>query len=283
MRAGDATAGQAHAPDLPPSERDPTEPGVGPTGLVRDRTDLVEFYDDAYTQADPDRAALYARWRGLGAVGKADHVVALCAEAGLRPRSTLEIGCGDGALLCELEARGFGGRLAGVEITRAAVEIAKARPQIDAVELYDGVKLEAGDGEYELGILSHVLEHVVDPAALLAEAARACRAVVMEVPLEANVSARRAVKREHAEEVGHLQRLDRAGARAIVADAGLRVAGELEDALPRRVHTFFATTKRARAKGTAKWVARSATHRLSPGLAKRLFTVHYACLCLPAA
>ncbi len=242
---------------------------------------LVKFYDEAYTQADPGRAELYARWRGLGAVGKADHVIELCAQAGLRPRSTLEIGCGDGALLCELEARGFGGRLAGVEITKAAVEIARARPQIESVELYDGECLRAGDGEYELGILEHVLEHVVDPAALLAEAARACKAVVVEVPLEANVSARRAIKREHAEEVGHLQRLDRDGARAIVADAGLRVAGELEDALPRSVHTFFATTKRARAKGTAKWMARSTAHRLSPGLARRLFTVHYAYLCLP--
>jgi SAM-dependent methyltransferase len=244
---------------------------------------LVEFYDDAYTQADPDRAELYARWRGLGAVGKADHVIELCVRAGLRPRSTLEIGCGDGALLCELEARGFGGRLAGVEITRAAVEIARARPQIDSVELYDGERLQAGDGEYELGILEHVLEHVVDPAALLAEAARACRAVVVEVPLEANVSARRAVKREHADEVGHLQRLDRAGVQTIVADAGLRVVSELEDALPRSVHTFFAETPYARARSTAKWMARSALHRLSPRLARRLFTVHYACLCLPPA
>ncbi len=64
--------------------------------------------------------------------------------------------------------------------------------------------------QYGLGILSHVLEHVPDPPALLAEAARACGAVVMEVPLESNLSARRASKREHAEEVGHLQRLDRA-------------------------------------------------------------------------
>jgi SAM-dependent methyltransferase len=249
---------------------------------VSEADGLVEFYEEAYTQADPDRAELYARWRRLGAVGKADHVIELCAEAGLRPRSTLEIGCGDGALLCELSARRFGGRLAGVEITKAAVEIARARPRIESVELYDGERLRASDGEYELGILEHVLEHVVDPAALLAEAARACRAVVLEVPLEANVSAQRTVKREHAEEVGHLQRLDRAGARAIVADAGLQVAGELEDALPRSVHTFFAATPYARARGTAKWMARSALHRLSPSLARRLITVHYACLCLPA-
>jgi hypothetical protein len=128
-----------------------------------------------------------------------------------------------------------------------------------------------------------VLEHVPDPTALLAEAARACEAVVLEVPLEANLSARRACKREHASEVGHLQRLDRADARAMVARAGLRVAGELEDPLPLTVHMFFATTPSARVRATAKWALRAGLHRLAPGLARRLFTVHYACLCLPAA
>jgi SAM-dependent methyltransferase len=243
---------------------------------------LVRFYEDAYVQQDPADAMRYARWRALGAIGKADHVLALCARAGLRPARTLEIGCGDGALLCELRARAFGGRLEGVEITRAAVEIARGRTGIDRVELYDGAHLPARDGEYELGIVSHVLEHVPDPPALLGEAARACEAVVMEVPLEANLSARRAVKREHASEVGHLQRLDRAGAREIVARAGLRVAGELEDPLPLSVHTFFATTSYARARARTKWALRAGLHRLAPGLARRLFTVHYACLCLPA-
>ncbi len=227
-------------------------------------------------------ATRYARWRAVGAIGKADHVLALCAGAGLRPTSTLEIGCGDGALLCELRARRFGGRLTGVEITRAAVDIARGRAEIDAVDLYDGVNLPAGDGEYALGIVSHVLEHVPDPPTLLAEAARACGAVVMEVPLEANLSARRASKREHASEVGHLQRLDRDDARAIVARAGLRIAGELEDPLPLSAHVFFATTALTRARGRAKWALRAGLHRLAPGLARRLFTVHYACLCLPA-
>ncbi len=244
---------------------------------------LVRFYDDAYAQRDQADAMRYARWRALGAIGKAEHVLALCTRTGLSPTSTLEIGCGDGALLCELSRRNFGGRLEGVEITRAAVEIARERKEIDRVELYDGAHLPASDGEYRLGILSHVLEHVPDPAALLAEAARACGAVVVEVPLESNLSARRTFKRAHAEEVGHLQRLDRAGARALVARAGLRVAEELEDPLPRSVHVFFANTPRARAKGTAKWALRAGLHRLAPGLARRLFTVHYACLCLPVS
>ncbi len=243
--------------------------------------DLVGFYDAAYT-ADPALAAVYARWRALGALGKADHVIALCARAGIQPRRTLEVGCGDGALLCELHARGFGGALSGVEITEAAVAIARERKQIESVARYDGERLPYADGSYELGILSHVLEHVPDPPALLAEVSRVCGAVLVEVPLEANVSARRAGKREHAVEVGHLQRLDRDAARAIIARAGLRVAGELEDALPLSVHRFFASDARARAQGTAKWAIRSSLHSVAPDLARRLFTVHYACLCVPA-
>jgi SAM-dependent methyltransferase len=251
---------------------------------VEDSAALVRFYDDAYSR-DPAEAAVYARWRALSAVGKADHVTRLCSRAGVwaggNPVNTLEVGCGDGALLSELHRRGFGGRLAGVEITQAAVEIAASRSEIESVELYDGAHLPSGDRAYDLGVVSHVLEHVLDPAALLAEVARVCRATVVEVPLEANWSARRAVKREHAAEVGHLQRLDRDAMHAIVTAAGLTIAAELDDPLPLEVHRFFAANARQRATAGVKWGVRSALHRLAPAQARRLFTVHYACLCLP--
>jgi SAM-dependent methyltransferase len=249
---------------------------------VSEQAELVRFYEQAYSQR-PEQALAYARWRALGAVGKADHVLALCARAGIEPKRTLEVGCGDGALLCELHERGFGGRLSGLEISDAAVAIARERPQIDSVERYDGERLPQADGAEDLGVLSHVLEHVPNPAALLREVARVCGAVLVEVPLEANVSARRAAKREHAAEVGHLQRLDRAAMRSIVTRAGLSIACELEDPLPLSVHRFFATSAGARALGTAKWAVKSGLHRAAPGLARRLFTVHYACLCLPGA
>ncbi|HEX7609848.1 MAG TPA: class I SAM-dependent methyltransferase [Solirubrobacteraceae bacterium] len=247
---------------------------------MHDTAELVRFYDQGYTR-DPAEAELYSRWRALGALGKADHVIRLCEQAGVRPASVLEVGCGDGALLFELHRRGFGERLAGVEITAPAVEIARTRPGIDSVALYDGTHLPFAAGAFGLGILSHVLEHVPDPTALLAEVARACRAVVVEVPLEANWSARRAGKREHAAEVGHLQRLSRGDVREVVAQAGCSLAAELEDPLRLRAHSFFAATRAARARAAAKWAVRGCVHRLAPPLARRAFTLHYACLCLP--
>ena len=244
--------------------------------------DLLAFYEGSYTTEEPTAADRYARWRALGAVAKADHVIALCAAAGLAPASTLDVGCGDGALLCELRRRSFGGRLTGVEIAAAAVAIARDRPEIEAVELYDGQTLPFADGACELGVLSHVLEHVLEPEALLREVARACRAVIVEVPLEGNVSARRSQKRRGAAEVGHLRRLDRPATRRIVQRAGLAVAGELTDPLSLQVQRFFAETRAERLAAGAKWGARAGLHRLSAPLARRLFTVHYACLCLPA-
>ena len=253
---------------------------------AQDPAAFVRFYDATYSR-ESAQADVGTRWRALGALNKADHVIALCARAGLwadgrtggHPINTLDVGCGDGALLCELRRRGFGGRLTGVEITQAAVEIARGRAEIDAVELYDGIHLPIADGTSELGVLSHVLEHVPDPAALLGEVARACRAVVVEVPLEDNLSARRASKRVHATEVGHLQRLSRSAVREIVARAGLSLLAELDDPLPLEFHRFFAVDARTRAAGSTKWAVRASVHRLSPALARRLFTLHYACVC----
>jgi SAM-dependent methyltransferase len=247
---------------------------------VEDSTGLIGFYERAYSHTGPE-ADSYARWRALGAVGKADHVVELCRRGGVVPSATLDVGCGDGALLAELRRRGFGGRLAGMEISEPAAEIARrALPGIE-IGIFDGERLPVAPGAYGLGIISHVLEHVPEPPTLLQEVARACAAVVFEVPLEDNLSARRGAKRAHAEEIGHLHRLSREDARRIAADAGLVVAAELQDPLPLAVHRFFAEGTLSRGKATAKWATRAAAERAAPGLARRAFTLHYAALCLP--
>ncbi len=249
---------------------------------MEDSAALIEFYEQAYSHAGPE-ADRYARWRSLSAVGKADHVVELCNRAGVAPSSTLDVGCGDGALIGELGRRGFGGRLAGMEISEPAAAIARQGLPGTEIGVFDGERLPLAEGSYDLGVLSHVLEHAPRPAALLAEVARVCGMVLFEVPLEANWSAGRPAKRRHAEEIGHLHRLSREDARGIAAEAGLRVVAELQDPLPLPVHRFFAEDGAARAKATAKWALRTGTNRLAAGTARRLFTLHYAALCRPPA
>ena len=244
--------------------------------------ELKAFYEDSYTRGG-DRGELYARWRALSAVGKADHVLALSPKA-LRAAESrlLDIGCGDGALIAELGRRQPRWQFAGVEIAEAAAELAAHRCRDADVRVYDGETLPWEAGAFELAVLSHVLEHVPDPVAVLREAARVATCVIVEVPLEDNLSARRGVKRAVADDVGHLQRFSRGSVADVSAQAGLRVAAEVVDPLGREVHTFFAETPAQRARLTAKWFARSAINTVAPGSAQRLFTVHYACRCEPA-
>jgi SAM-dependent methyltransferase len=253
------------------------EGGRGLLGGLLKLDDPRAFYEAGYTQPDAAEALRLGRWRELGARSKAAHVRELCERTKLRPRTMVEIGCGDGALLAAL--RGLAPVFDGFELSAPAAGLArKALPDARRVEPYDGFEVPAEDGAYDLAVLSHVLEHVPVPGPLLAEAARVAHEVIVEVPLEANRSARRADKREEAAAIGHLHFFSRADVRSMVSDAGLVCEAELTDPLPRAHHAFFASGARARAAASAKWAVRAAAHRVAPRSCEAWFTVHYAVL-----
>jgi SAM-dependent methyltransferase len=229
------------------------------------------FYDAAYRRAGERDA----RWRELGALGKADHVERLLES---RPAKLVEIGCGDGALLAELDRRGTAGSLVGYDVSAEAVQAARERG-IDTVDVFDGFRIPVADDAFDAALLSHVLEHVADPLSLLKETARVAPTVVVEVPLERSVSGRRSSRRALSAGAGHVQVLDRAAVRRLVRDGGLRMTGELMDPLPTAVHLFFAETRSERLAARARSAVRRAAFAASPALAARLFTVHYACAC----
>ena len=233
--------------------------------------DLGAFYDDAYGH-EGEEAGHWEQWRLLNARIKVDKIVRLWR--GEPPRTVCEVGCGDGAVLAELVNVGFGEEFDGFEVSPEAAAIAARNPTFRRIEPYDGHHLPVGDDTYDLGILSHVLEHVPDPLLLLRETARACERVIVEVPLEDNMSARRPRKVAEAHRIGHLQRFSRGDMRELAAEAGLRVDGEIVDALTKDHQQFL----NPGAKGAAKWAVRAGTTRVAPPLARRLFTVHYTAL-----
>jgi SAM-dependent methyltransferase len=82
----------------------------------------------------------------------------------LRSARVLEVGCYDGFLLSLLSERGA--RCVGVEPCRAAAEFGRRRFGVDIrTGLLEEVALEAGS--FDLAVLSHVVEHLPDPAAAL--------------------------------------------------------------------------------------------------------------------
>lgn len=78
----------------------------------------------------------------------------------------LEVGCGDGDFLVEAEAAGF--QVTGVELASAACE--QARSRLKGGEVICGLLEKAGlaEGQFDLCVLSDVIEHVRDPLAFLA-------------------------------------------------------------------------------------------------------------------
>jgi len=107
----------------------------------------------------------------------------------LSGRRVLEVGCYEGFLLALLAERGA--RCVGVEPCQAAAELGRRRFGVDIrTGLLEDVALEAGS--FDLVILSHVAEHLRDPAAALARCRALLRAggeIFLEVP---NVLAPRA-------------------------------------------------------------------------------------------
>ena len=85
-------------------------------------------------------------------------------EAGGR---LIEIGCGDGDFLVEAEAAGY--HVTGVEYAPAACEQARARLQRGEIICGELEKAALEGAQFDLCVLSDVIEHVRDPLAFLRE------------------------------------------------------------------------------------------------------------------
>ncbi len=127
-------------------------------------------------------------WRMLGAKGKVDHVLRLCARHDIQPKRVLEVGAGDGSILKCLSESGFCEQLYGLEISQSGVDVIQGQEIAGLIscQTFDGYSLPFEDGFFDLVVLSHVLEHVEYERALLRELRRVSRHQVIEIPMDCN-------------------------------------------------------------------------------------------------
>jgi 2-polyprenyl-3-methyl-5-hydroxy-6-metoxy-1,4-benzoquinol methylase len=109
----------------------------------------------------------------------ADDVLALAVTL---PGPVLDFGCGKGALVRQLRARGVDAR--GIEIDRLGVRSVLDAEMRDVVHLYDGgLPLPFADRSFASVTCIEVLEHCEGPAAIVTELARIARErCVVSVP-----------------------------------------------------------------------------------------------------
>jgi SAM-dependent methyltransferase len=183
-----------------------------------------DFYETYYAK----RSEFDHVWYEEGGVYKAQNIVKIANE--LRIRTVLDVGTGQGAVLAPLAAAGFVERYWAIDVAEHAVSIVRQRqdlPKLVEARVFDGRYIPYADGQFDLAILSHVIEHIPDPRPLLREAARVARYVTVEVPLEKNLHTLLKVllgKGGYREEVGHVQWFSQSRFRSLLErDCGLEI------------------------------------------------------------
>lgn len=185
--------------------------------------EAASYYDSYWASRDAERTGARSRRRAALAV----------RLLGDRRGTLLEVGAGPGWALEVFRDAGFEAR--GVDVSPEAVESARSRG-LD-VAVLDATSEEI-EGTYDVVAALEVLEHVVDPLALLRRlAARVATGgrLVISLPNELTLQRRLGVLLGRpgfgGHEDPHVRHFDIAGARRLIAAAGLQVESVAFDGL----------------------------------------------------
>lgn len=226
--------------------------------------------------AEPELRTAYryageSEWCRLGAIDKVANVARLCR--GVPHASLLDVGAGEGSILGRMAEIGFGETYTAIEVSETGVEAIRSRNLPSLVEClrFDGECIPYGDGEFDLAILSHVVEHVENPRTLLHEARRVARHVFVEVPLEHNL---RLPRDFVADDLGHINAYTQKTVRRLLQSCGLEVLDQIVTNRSRETYQFHGDPL----GGVKYWIKELALRGL-PVLATSIWTYHGALLC----
>lgn len=182
--------------------------------------DLKAKYDIQYTGGQSE-------WRDLTGKPKAERIIKLCAENGVKPANVLDVGCGEGSILKYLSERKFSQEYYAVDISQSGIDALKGRGLQNLVEarVFDGVALPYEDGQFELAICSHVLEHVEFERLLLREIGRVAKYAIVEVPIDFRPFADE--KLEHFLGYGHINMYSPTTVRFLVKTEGFELVDDV--------------------------------------------------------
>jgi hypothetical protein len=214
-------------------------------------------------------------WRALGAIGKVQNIVDLCGA--IPHNKILDIGSGEGALLQRLSDVNFGEDLCSLEISQSAVAAILQRDiaRVRECRLFDGYAIPYESRQFDLAILSHVLEHTEYPRKLLYEASRVADHVFIEVPLEDTIR----LKPDFVfDSVGHINFYSWKTIRRLVQTCDLRVLSQVVTNPSRAMYQHQSGDK-----GILKHMMKEIPLRTSERLACAFFTYHCSIVCAKAA
>lgn len=225
--------------------------------------EVAELYEHYYDSYNPEE------WR-LGAIDKAANIVELCAGHDIQ--SVIDVGCGEGSIINRLAELKFASNYTGLDLSRPAIHAARQRSIPGAsFDSFDGSRIEHSDKSFDLAVLSHVVEHLEHPRALIREAHRVARWLVIEVPCEHTWR----MPRDYvATPTGHINFYTAATIRRLAQTCGLVVDRQIMRNCSLQVMQLY-----GKYRGWVQHAIRTTALAIAPPLAPHIFVYHNALLC----
>lgn len=234
--------------------------------------DLGSKYKDNYENYYTDGSS---EWRRLGAIDKAESIMALCND--VPHRSILEIGAGEGSILEKLSSEGFGDELYAIEISSSGVQaiMDKSIDKLAECKVFDGYNIPYEQNKFDLAILSHVIEHVEHPRRLIYEAKRVAKYVFVEVPLEDTFRLKNDFQFDS---VGHINFFSKKTIQLLLQSCDLKIIDSVVYNPSKSMYTFHRNNA-----GFLKYYIKEYLLKFFPTVATKVFTYHFALVCGPFA
>jgi ubiquinone/menaquinone biosynthesis C-methylase UbiE len=116
-----------------------------------------------------------------------NRVAGLFAHIGAPGLYGLDVGCGEGHMIADLNRRGLLGRMVAVDLDPTRIAFARARYPFCEYRTGDVHHLDFADGTFDYLLAAEVLEHLPDPRRALKELQRVVKAggyLIISVPHE---------------------------------------------------------------------------------------------------
>jgi SAM-dependent methyltransferase len=227
-----------------------------------------------------------ARWLSLGASHKADSIQLLLERNHIVANSMLELGAGTGAVIQECQRRGLASHYTAVDYSPDAITFLSKAASGIAVVVADITAPEFSlEGEFDVVVLSHVLEHLEEPGQLLGSLRRLrWRHLIAEVPLEGLVAGnlKRWLGKPPGKAAGHVQFFNAATFRMLLGANGL-VCIDTHRYVPQMDLETIRFMCRKNGSSRVKYLQSALTSHYLPRVAEsiwsRWYYAHYAVLC----
>jgi ubiquinone/menaquinone biosynthesis C-methylase UbiE len=230
---------------------------------------LLDNYKNYYQDGNHPEGD--AEWRRIGAIPKVENIISLCQN--IPHASILEVGAGEGSVLNRLAELKFADSLYAIDISESGIEKIKQKniPSLRECKLYDGYSIPYSDNQFDIVVLTHVIEHLEHPRQLIREASRIGKYLFIEVPLE---HTSKLPKDFVFDRVGHINVYTPQTIRHLLQSCNLTVEHQVVTVHSKAVHLHDQGKR-----GAINYVIKKYLLKFVPKLATNLFTYNSALLC----